>query len=84
MDDREIMALMGRVSALEAQVEFLYRHFDLTFVPEKSFDDPRLAKVYELVKQGKMVEAIQAHRQIFHTDLVDAKRAVEDLRGQIK
>jgi ribosomal protein L7/L12 len=78
------MALQGRITALEAQVEFLYKHLNLTFTPQQSFADPRMAKIYELVTQGKMLEAIQAHRQTFNSSMADAKSAVENLRGQIK
>jgi ribosomal protein L7/L12 len=84
MDTREYMVLQGRIAALEAQVEFLYKHLNLTFSPEQSFSDPRMAKIYDLVAQGKMLEAIQAHRQTFNSSLADAKAAVENLRGQVK
>jgi len=84
MDNREYMALQGRIAALEAQVEFLYQHLNLTFTPAQAFSDPRMAKIYDLVVQGKMLDAIQAHRQTFNSSLADAKAAVENLRGQVK
>jgi uncharacterized coiled-coil protein SlyX len=84
MDNREIMALQARLNALEAQVAFLYKHLNVTFTPAQAFIDPRMAKIYELVKQGKMLEAFAAHRQTFGSSAAEAKSALENLSGQIK
>ena len=43
-----------------------------------------MAEIYELGTLGKMLEAIQTHRQMFNLSLADEKNAVENLRGQIK
>jgi hypothetical protein len=43
-----------------------------------------MAKIYELVKQGKMLEAFAAHRQTFGSSAAEAKSALENLSGQIK
>ena len=84
MDDRDIMALQARLNALEAQVTFLYKHLNVTFTPAQAFTDPRMAKIYELIKQGKMLEAFAAHRQTFGSSAAEAKSALENLSGQIK
>ncbi len=84
MDNREIMALQARLNTLEAQVEFLYKHLNVTFAPTQAVKDPRMAKIYELIKKGKMLEAFAAHRQAFGSSAAEAKSALEDLSGQIK
>jgi hypothetical protein len=83
MDDRDIMQLKGRVAAFEAQVQFLYKHLNLEFVAEQAFDDPKMAQIYELVKKGNVLGAIQLHRQLFFTNLAEAKKAVDEISSKI-
>ncbi len=84
IDEREYMYLKGRVIALETQVQFLYKHLGLEFVSDQAFDDPKMAKVFELVKKGDLMGAIRLHRELYSSDMADAKKAVEELSGRLE
>ena len=79
--DQEVQQLRVRVAQLEAYVAFLYKHLGVTFVPETNpGDDPR---VIELIKKGKMIDAIKIYRELSNTSLPDAKQAVEDMQRRL-
>ena len=81
--ESEFFQLRSRVFELEAQVQFLYKHLDVTYVPDTSYQDARDAKIIELIKKGDLIGAIKAHREAYDSDLVTAKNEVEALRGKI-
>jgi len=77
-EQQENEILRSRVSRLEAEVEYLYKHFGLTFSENASpSDDPR---VIEALKKNNMIEAIKQYRELTNTGLADAKAAVEEIR----
>ena len=77
-EQQENEILRSRVSSLEAEVEYLYKHFGLTFSENASpSDDPR---VIEALKKNNMIEAIKQYRELTNTGLADAKAAVEEIR----
>jgi len=54
LEQQEIALLKGRVSQLEARLEFLYRHLGVTFVAQtRPGDDSR---VIEALKANNMLE----------------------------
>ncbi len=76
--DFDLQELRQRINTLEDQVDFLYKHFGITYVPKPDVDDPRIV---ELLQKGKMNDAIQVYRELFpDTFLADAKRAVEEIK----
>jgi len=80
MQDYDILDLRRRINTLEEQVDFLLRHFGLTFVPKAEMDDPR---IIEYLQKGKLIEAIKVYRDLYpNTDLSDAKRAVEEIQAR--
>ena len=78
-DELEIQALRKRVSQLEAEVHFLYKHFDLTFVPTFELD-PADNEVVEWLKKGNEIKAIGTYRAVHMVGLVEAKAAVDEIR----
>ncbi len=76
----ELVSLRRRVSDLEAQVEFLYRHLGVTFVPDPSLIDD--SKVIEQIKKGNLIEAIKIYRQTYNTGLAESKKAVEEMKAK--
>ena len=77
----EVTALRQRITRLEGQVEFLYKHLGVTFVPEAGpADDPR---IIELVKKGKTIDAIKLYRDLNGASLPDANQAVEDMQRRL-
>ena len=79
--EQDLARLRARVIHLEGQVEFLYKHLSLTFVPEiNPGDDPR---VIEQIKKGNMIEAIKIYRELTNAGLAEAKDAVEKLQGRL-
>jgi ribosomal protein L7/L12 len=77
----EVARLRTRVTHLEGQVAFLYKHLALDFVPERELtDDP---KVVEQLKKGNLLAAIAAYRQITDASLEDARQAVEEIQGRL-
>ncbi len=81
VSDEQFSRLQARVIQLEGQVAFLYKHLGVTFVPEpKPGDDPR---IIEQLKKGSMIEAIKVHRELNNSSLVEAKQAVEEMKGRL-
>ena len=78
VEQQEIQILRSRVSRLEAEMEFLFRHFALTFVENASpGDDPR---VIEALKKKNLIEAIKIYREMTNSGLAEAKKAVEEIQ----
>ncbi len=82
VSDAEFFQLRSKVYELEAQLNFLYKHLGVSYVPDTSSEDARDAKIIELLKKGDMIGAIKAHREAYGSDLVSAKNAVEALRSR--
>lgn len=78
VEQQEIQILRSRVSRLEAEMEFLYKHFGLTFSENvSSSDNPR---VIEALKKNNLIEAIKIYRELTNTGLAEAKTAVEEIQ----
>jgi hypothetical protein len=56
-DEPEIQAVRARVSKLEAEVRFLYKHLWVTFVPTFELD-PADRDVAEFLKKGDEMRAL--------------------------
>jgi len=81
LEQEEIGQLKGRVSRLEARLEFLYRHLGVTFVENVHAGDS--PQVIAALKANNMLEAIKAYRMATNASLEDAKRAIEEMRGRL-
>lgn len=77
VEQQEIEILRSRVSRLEAEVEFLYKHFRLTFSENPPGDDPR---VIEALQRNNLIEAIKIYRELTNLGLAESKNAVEEIR----
>ena len=81
LEQEELALLRQRVVRLEAQVEFLYRHLNVTFEADsRAGDDPQ---VIEALKSRTLIEAIQIYRRNKGGSLADAKDAVEDMQRRL-
>jgi hypothetical protein len=79
--EQDLAQLRRRITQLEGQVAFLYKHLGVTFVPEPGpDDDPR---IIEQIKKGNMIEAIKLYREITEAGLAEAKLAVEDIQRRL-
>ena len=77
-EQHEIDLLRSRISRLEAEVQFLFQHFGLTFSENADpGDDPR---VIEALKKNNLIEAIKVYREMTNSGLAEAKTAVEEIR----
>ncbi len=77
----EVYKLRERIIHLEAEVDFLYKHLGITFVPEpRTDDDP---KIVELVRKGDLLGAIKMHRELFGSGPQEAKSAIEEMKGRL-
>jgi hypothetical protein len=77
----DLAVLRDRIIKLEGQVAFLYRHLNVTFVPEAGpADDPR---ILEQLRQGDLMAAIKVYREIHKVDLHAARQAVEEIKGRL-
>jgi hypothetical protein len=75
-EQQEIAQLKGRLSRLEARLEFIYRHLDVTFVEDTTLrDDP---KVIAALKANNLTEAIKLYRQATNASLEEARMGVEE------
>lgn len=86
LEQEEIALLKGRISRLEARLEFLYKHFGVTFVEDtRPGDDP---KVIAAIKANNMMEAIKLYRMAASTSTVsvsleDARTAIAEMRSRL-
>jgi hypothetical protein len=79
-DELEIQALRGRVSKLEAEMRFLYKHLGVTFIP--SFElDPADKDVVEFLKKGDEMRALATYRAVHKVSLNEAKAGVDEIRA---
>jgi hypothetical protein len=77
----EVAQLRKRVTHLEGQVAFLYKHLALEFVPEPELtDDPRIV---EQLQKGNFLKAIAVYREINNATMEDAKQAVQEIQGRL-
>ena len=77
-EQQEIALLRQQISRMQAQIDHLYRHLNLTFV-ENAYetDDPQ---VIEALKRNNIIEAIKYYREITGLGLAEAKSAVEGIK----
>lgn len=81
LEQQEISLLRGRVSRLEARLEFIYKHLGVTFVEDtRMTDDP---KVIAALKANNLLEAIKFYRMATNASLEQAKFAVEEIRARL-
>lgn len=79
-EQHEIELLRSRINRLEAQLDFVYKHFGLTFVENvQPGDDPR---VIDALRRNSMIEAIKIYRELTNVGLAEAKTAVEGIRAR--
>ncbi|HNB50772.1 MAG TPA: hypothetical protein PK530_02455 [Anaerolineales bacterium] len=75
----QIQALRERVSKLEAEMRFLYKHLNVTFVP--TFEvNPADKDVIEWLKKKNELQAIATYRAVHQVSLPEAKAAVDEIR----
>lgn len=80
-EQQEILLLKGRISRLEARLEFIYKHLDITFVEDTHLtDDP---KVIAALKANNLLEAIKLYRMATNTSFEEAKSGVEEMRARL-
>jgi hypothetical protein len=80
-EQQEIAQLKGRLSRLEARLEFIYRHLDVTFVEDTNLrDDP---KVIAALKANNLTEAIKLYRQATNASLEEARMGVDELKSRL-
>ena len=79
--ESEVVMLRGKVAELEAKLAFLYKQLNVTYVPDA---DVLNAPVIELLRAGKLMDAIKRYRDIHQTSLSDTNAAVEALRAKYK
>jgi len=81
LEQEEIALLKGRVSKLEARLEFLYRHLGVTFIADTQPGDR--PQVIAALKANNMLEAIRLYRMATNAGLEDAKIAIQEMRSRL-
>lgn len=81
LEQVEISSLRGRVSQLEARLEFLYKHLGISYT-EDSYptDNPQ---VVAALRANNMIEAIRLYHKAYNVGLAEAKTAVEEMRARL-
>jgi len=80
-EQEEIALLKGRISRLEARLEFLYKHLNVTFIEDTRMgDDP---KIIAALKANNLLEAIKLYRAATNTSLEAAKAGIEEMRVRL-
>jgi hypothetical protein len=81
LEQQEISVLKGRISRLEARLDFIYKHLGVTFVEDTRLtDDP---KVIAALKANNLLEAIKYYRMATNTSLEAARAGVEEMRARL-
>ena len=81
LEQQEISLLKGRISRLEARLEFIYKHLGVTFVEDTRLtDDP---KVIAALKANNLPDALKFYRMATNASLEEAKSAVEEMRARL-
>ncbi|MFN8383227.1 MAG: hypothetical protein U0V02_14880 [Anaerolineales bacterium] len=81
LEQEEITLLRGRISRLEARLEFLYKHLNVTFIEDTRLgDDP---KIIAALKANNIIEAIKLYRAATNSSLEAAKAGIEDMRARL-
>ena len=81
IEEQDIALLKQRINKLEAQVELLYRHLNLTFVEDlHAGDDPQIVAA---LRSNNVMEAIKIYRERTGVGLAAAKSAVEEMRARL-
>lgn len=78
--DLQTQALRERVSKLEAEMRFLYKHLNVTFVPTFELD-PADKEVVEWLKNKNEIKAMATYRAVHGVSLQAAKAAVDEIRA---
>ena len=76
-----VFVLRAKVAELEAKLAFLYTQLNVTYVPDA---DVLNASVIELLRAGKLMDAIKRYRDIHQTSLTETSAAVDALRAKYK
>jgi len=80
-EQEEIGLLRGRISRLEARLDYLYKHLGVTFVEDTRLtDDPQ---VIAALKANSLIDAIKYYREKQNVGLAEAKAAVEEMRTRL-
>lgn len=81
LEQQEISLLKGRISRLEARLEFLYKHLGVTFIEDtRVTDDP---KIIAALKANNLMEAIKLYRMATNASLEAAKAGIEEMRARL-
>jgi len=79
-EQHEVELLRSRINRLETQLDFLYKHFGLTYSENADpGDDPR---ILDALRKNNMIEAIKIYREMTNLGLAEAKAAVEAIRAR--
>ena len=69
-----------RLRRLERRLDAVIEHLGIALPPEPPDDAPS-AEVRRLVREGKMIQAIKAHRDETGAGLAEAKAVIDGLRA---
>ena len=81
LEQQEIAVLKGRVSRLEARLEFIYRHLGVDFVEDTRATDD--AQVIAALKANNMLAALAAYRRANNASMEEAQAGIEEMRARL-
>ena len=83
MDDTELYrrlnAILSQVGVLERKVDFLFEHLGVTYVDTP----PQRDEIEKLILADDGIGAIKLYQQKRKVNLLDAKRAVEEIKAKL-
>jgi hypothetical protein len=81
ISEEDYARVRDRVYSLQAQVDFLYKHLQLTYVPETVADeDPRIV---DALKKGNLLLAMKVYREMTNANADVARDAVLGIKGRL-
>ncbi len=81
ISEEDYARVRDHVYKLQAQVDFLYQHLGLRFVPaETGMEDPR---VVNALKKDNLLLAMKFYRETHNCDTQEARDAVLTIKGKL-
>ncbi len=81
ISEEDYARVRDHVYKLQAQVDFLYQHLGLTFVPaETGLED---ARIVDALKRDNLLLAMKFYRETHNCDVQEAREAVLTIEGKL-
>lgn len=78
--ETDVIVLKARVHELEEHIKYLYAHLNIAYFESPAAGD---AKIIEMLKSGRKIDAVRIYREMHNVGLADAKKAVDGMESRL-